>query len=71
VGCGYVLHQIISHDDKIIRFCAPNVARGYIFARHLTFKYVGNGSWLLVRLDVRLRLVGLIAHMQQVALTQD
>ncbi|MEH7836543.1 glycosyltransferase family A protein [Rhizobium laguerreae] len=54
----YVLHHIINHDDEIIRSCRPDVARGYIFARHLTFKYVGNGSALLVRRDVALEIGG-------------
>ncbi|TAZ71129.1 glycosyltransferase family 2 protein (plasmid) [Rhizobium ruizarguesonis] len=54
----YVLHHIIDHDDEIIRSCRPDVARGYIYARHLTFKYVGNGSALLVRRDVALEIGG-------------
>ncbi|MBY3068206.1 glycosyltransferase family 2 protein [Rhizobium laguerreae] len=54
----YVLHHIIDHDDEIIRSCRPDVARGYIFARHLTFKYVGNGSALLVRRDAALEIGG-------------
>ncbi|MGO8152586.1 glycosyltransferase family 2 protein [Rhizobium leguminosarum] len=54
----YVLHYIINSDDEILRSCAPNVARGYIFARHLTFKYVGNGSALLVRRDAALEIGG-------------
>ncbi|MBY5699916.1 glycosyltransferase family 2 protein [Rhizobium leguminosarum] len=54
----FVLHHIINHDDEIIRSCRPDVARGYIYARHLTFKYVGNGSALLVRRDVALEIGG-------------
>ncbi|AHF88131.1 glycosyl transferase (plasmid) [Rhizobium leguminosarum bv. trifolii WSM1689] len=54
----YVLHYIINSDDEILRPCAANVARGYILARHLTFKYVGNGSALLVRRDVALEIGG-------------
>ncbi|MDF0698538.1 glycosyltransferase family A protein [Rhizobium sp. MC63] len=54
----YVLHYIIDHDDEIIRSCTPNAARGYLYARHLTFKYVGNGSSLLVRRDVALEVGG-------------
>ncbi|XKM43564.1 glycosyltransferase family 2 protein (plasmid) [Rhizobium ruizarguesonis] len=54
----YVPHHIINHDDEIIRSCRSDVARGYIFARHLTFKYVGNGSALLVRRDVALEIGG-------------
>ncbi|MGO7154570.1 glycosyltransferase family 2 protein [Rhizobium leguminosarum] len=54
----YVLHYIINSDDEILRSCRPDVARGYIFARHLTFKYVGNGSALLVRRDVALEIGG-------------
>ncbi|MBY3066178.1 glycosyltransferase family 2 protein [Rhizobium laguerreae] len=54
----YVLHYIINSHDEILRSCRPDVARGYIFARHLTFKYVGNGSALLVRRDVALEIGG-------------
>ncbi|MGO6683875.1 glycosyltransferase family 2 protein [Rhizobium leguminosarum] len=54
----YVLHYIINSDDEILRSCRPDVARGYIFARHLTFKYVGNGSALLVRRDAALEIGG-------------
>jgi glycosyltransferase involved in cell wall biosynthesis len=54
----YVPHHVINHDDEIIRSCHSDVARGYIYARHLTFKYVGNGSALLVRRDVALEIGG-------------
>ncbi|MBB4526533.1 UNVERIFIED_ORG: glycosyltransferase involved in cell wall biosynthesis [Rhizobium sophorae] len=54
----YTLHYVIDHDDEIIRPGRANVARGYIYARHLTFKYVGNGSTLLVRRDVALEIGG-------------
>ncbi|MBY5523378.1 glycosyltransferase family 2 protein [Rhizobium leguminosarum] len=54
----YVLHYIINSDDEILRSCRPDVARGYIYSRHLTFKYVGNGSALLVRRDVALEIGG-------------
>ncbi|MGR4846234.1 glycosyltransferase family 2 protein [Rhizobium sp. LARHSG275] len=54
----YVPHYVINHDDEIIRSCHSDVARGYIYARHLTFKYVGNGSALLVRRDVALEIGG-------------
>jgi hypothetical protein len=54
----YVLHYVINHDDEIIRPGGSNVARGYIYARHLTFKYIGNGSALLVRRDVALEIGG-------------
>jgi len=54
----YVLHYVINHDDEIIRPGGSNVARGYIYARHLTFKYIGNGSALLVRRDVALGIGG-------------
>lgn len=54
----YALHYVINNDDEIIASGRPNAARGYIFARHLTFKYVGNGSTLLVRRDVALDIGG-------------
>jgi glycosyltransferase involved in cell wall biosynthesis len=54
----YALHYIINQNDEIIRPGASNVARGYIYARHLTFKYIGNGSALLVRRDVALEIGG-------------
>lgn len=54
----YVLHHIINRDDEIVCSYRPDVARGYIYARHLTFKYVGNGSALLVRRDVALEIGG-------------
>ncbi|ANL47962.1 glycosyltransferase family 2 protein [Rhizobium phaseoli] len=54
----YVLHHIINKDDEIICSCRPDIARGYIYARHLTFKYVGNGSALLVRRGVAIEIGG-------------
>ncbi len=54
----YVLHYVIDRDDEIIRPGASKVARGYIYARHLTFKYIGNGSSLLVRRDAALEIGG-------------
>ncbi|MGW9950575.1 glycosyltransferase involved in cell wall biosynthesis [Rhizobium leguminosarum] len=54
----YSLHYVIDLDDEIIYPGRANVARGYIYARHLTFKYVGNGSTLLVRRDVALEIGG-------------
>jgi hypothetical protein len=47
-----VLHYIIDKDDEIIGLGGSKIARGYIYARHLNFKYIGNGSALLVRRDV-------------------
>ncbi|MBB2719628.1 UNVERIFIED_ORG: glycosyltransferase involved in cell wall biosynthesis [Rhizobium etli] len=57
-GAVYVLHYIINHDDEILRSGGHAAARGYIYARHLTFKYIGNGSSLLVRRDVALEVGG-------------
>ncbi|WP_082336725.1 glycosyltransferase family 2 protein [Rhizobium ecuadorense] len=54
----YVLHHIINKDDEIVCSCRPDFARGYIYARHLTFKYVGNGSALLIRRGVALEIGG-------------
>lgn len=54
----YALHHVIDSDDEIICPGRSNVARGYIYARHLTFKYIGNGSTLLVRRDAALEIGG-------------
>ncbi|MBB2822887.1 UNVERIFIED_ORG: glycosyltransferase involved in cell wall biosynthesis [Rhizobium esperanzae] len=54
----YVLHHIINRDDEIVCSYGSHVARGYIYARHLTFKYVGNGSALLVRRGVAIEIGG-------------
>ncbi len=54
----YVLHYIIDQDDEIIGLGGSKIARGYIYARHLNFKYIGNGSALLVRRDVALEIGG-------------
>ncbi|ANL30170.1 glycosyltransferase family 2 protein (plasmid) [Rhizobium phaseoli] len=54
----YVLHHIINRDDEIVCSYGSHVARGYIYARHLTFKYVANGSALLVRREVALEIGG-------------
>lgn len=48
----YALHYLINDEDEIIQGGSSDGARGYIYARHLSFKYVGNGSALLVRRDV-------------------
>ncbi|MBB2687856.1 UNVERIFIED_ORG: glycosyltransferase involved in cell wall biosynthesis [Rhizobium etli] len=54
----YTLHYIINEDDEIIRPGSSDVARGYIYARHLNVKYIGNGSALLVRRDAALAIGG-------------
>ncbi|MBY5328485.1 glycosyltransferase family 2 protein [Rhizobium leguminosarum] len=54
----YTLHYIINEDDEIVRPGSSDVARGYIYARHLNVKYIGNGSALLVRRDVALAIGG-------------
>ncbi|MBB3302472.1 glycosyltransferase involved in cell wall biosynthesis [Rhizobium sp. BK077] len=54
----YTLHYIINEDDEIIRPGSSDVARGYIYARHLNVKYIGNGSALLVRRNAALAIGG-------------
>ncbi|MBB3464406.1 glycosyltransferase family 2 protein [Rhizobium sp. BK377] len=54
----YTLHYIINEDDEIICPSSSNVARGYIYARHLNVKYIGNGSALLVRRNAALSIGG-------------
>ncbi|WP_434729493.1 glycosyltransferase family 2 protein [Rhizobium binae] len=54
----YALHYLINEDDEIIGLGSSRMARGYIYAQHLKFKYVGNGSALLVRRDVALEIGG-------------
>ncbi|MBX5135414.1 glycosyltransferase family 2 protein [Rhizobium lentis] len=54
----YTLHCFINEDDEIIHGGSADCARGYIYARHLSFKYVGNGSALLVRRNVALEIGG-------------
>ncbi|KKZ84123.1 glycosyl transferase (plasmid) [Rhizobium phaseoli Ch24-10] len=54
----YTLHYLINEDDEIIRPGSSDVARGYIYARHLNVKYMGNGSALLVRRNVALAIGG-------------
>lgn len=48
----YTLHWIIDEHDKITRPGPYNHARGYIFARHISMRFIGNGSALLVRRPV-------------------
>jgi len=54
----YTLHYVINEDDEIIRPGSSDIARGYIYARHLNLKYIGNGSALLVRRDAALEIGG-------------
>ncbi|MEF3128723.1 glycosyltransferase family A protein [Rhizobium leguminosarum] len=54
----YTLHYVINEDDEIIRPGSSDVARGYIYARHLNVKYIGNGSALLVRRNAALAIGG-------------
>lgn len=51
-GGVYALYRVIDAQGRC--FCSgPGFhARGYIFARHLAFKFVGNGSGLVVRRQV-------------------
>lgn len=57
-AAAYVLHHFINLEDEIVGPGPSHLARGYIFARHLTFKYVGNGSALLVRRQAALDIGG-------------
>ncbi|ANL69960.1 glycosyltransferase family 2 protein (plasmid) [Rhizobium phaseoli] len=57
-GAVYALHYVIDEDDEIIRPGSSDVARGYIYARHLNIKYIGNGSALLVRRNAALEVGG-------------
>lgn len=45
----YALHRLIDVDDRVIHTNHGFVCNGYVFARHLYAKFVGNGSSLLVR----------------------
>ncbi|WP_049733515.1 glycosyltransferase family 2 protein [Rhizobium ecuadorense] len=54
----YTLHYLINEDDEIIRPGSSDVARGYIYARHLNVKYIGNGSALLVRRNAAVAIGG-------------
>ncbi|PDT12152.1 glycosyl transferase [Rhizobium sp. J15] len=54
----YVLHHFINLDDELYGLGPSHLARGYIYARHLTYKYVGNGSSLLVRRQAALEIGG-------------
>ncbi|OWV75516.1 glycosyl transferase [Rhizobium sp. R634] len=54
----YVLHHFINRDDELNGLGPSFFARGYIYARHLTFKYIGNGSSLLVRRQAALEIGG-------------
>lgn len=48
----YTLHFIIDSDDNFITTGKSEYAGGFIYARHASMKYVGNGSTLLVRRSV-------------------
>ncbi|SCB62251.1 Glycosyl transferase family 2 [Rhizobium aethiopicum] len=54
----YALHYLINEKDEIIQGGSSDGARGFIYARHLNFKFIGNGSALLVRRHVALELGG-------------
>jgi len=56
-GC-YTFHREIDLDDNVIISGAKLSAEGYILARHIVAKLVGNGSSLMVRRDVARALSG-------------
>ncbi|WEX74946.1 glycosyltransferase family 2 protein [Sinorhizobium numidicum] len=48
-GAVYALYRLIDAHGRCFGSGPAVHARGYIFARHLAFKFVGNGSGLMVR----------------------
>ncbi len=57
-AASYVLSRGIDIDGRVIPAGRPIVAEGYMPARHLFAKFVGNGSALMVRRDVALAVGG-------------
>jgi glycosyltransferase involved in cell wall biosynthesis len=51
-GGVYTLYYFINDSDEILRPGGSRFERGYIYARHISAKFVGNGSALLVRREV-------------------
>ena len=48
-GAVYTFHRVIDINDYFLRNGSRYAVGGYILARHLVMKFVGNGSSLLVR----------------------
>ena len=57
-AASYTLTRIIDVHDRVTGTGKPIGASGYMLARHLYFKFVGNGSSVLVRRDVAIELGG-------------
>jgi glycosyltransferase involved in cell wall biosynthesis len=51
-GGVYTLYYFINDADEILGAGGSRFERGYIYARHISSKFVGNGSALLVRREV-------------------
>jgi glycosyltransferase involved in cell wall biosynthesis len=54
----YTSHRKIDLAGRVIGSASPWSARGYILARHIVFKFIGNGSSIMVRRDVALAVGG-------------
>jgi glycosyltransferase involved in cell wall biosynthesis len=48
-GAVYTLYHFIDLDDRIVGNGGSRAISGYIYARHLSFRFIGNGSTLLLR----------------------
>jgi glycosyltransferase involved in cell wall biosynthesis len=48
-GAVYSLYYFIDNEDRIVREGNSRTASGYILARHASFRFISNGSALLVR----------------------
>lgn len=57
-AASYTLMRFIDVHDRVTHTGMPIGASGYMLARHLYFKFVGNGSSVLVRRDVAIELGG-------------
>jgi glycosyltransferase involved in cell wall biosynthesis len=48
--CGvYTLYHFIDLEDRVIGHGSSRAPGGYIYARHMSYKFIGNGSTLLLR----------------------
>jgi glycosyltransferase involved in cell wall biosynthesis len=57
-AASYTLMRSIDVHDRVMGTSVPASTSGYMLARHLYFKFVGNGSSFLVRRDVAFELGG-------------
>jgi glycosyltransferase involved in cell wall biosynthesis len=48
-GAVYTLYHFIDMDDRVVGNGGSRAVGGYIYARHLSFRFIGNGSTLLLR----------------------